>query len=110
MYLKLYHFNVTIRTVRYTPPQGVLDNNAGENVLREMIKVKNADKIGEFSLTDGRLSRITKFMAETLFDENRGGRHGNVHTDIVSTFDRVVTAKLASGIKRVIYKNGRFTL
>lgn len=47
--------------------------------LNAMIKVKNADKVGEFSLTDRRLSRITKFMANTLYDENMGGRWGNTH-------------------------------
>ena len=45
-----------------------------EKVLLEMIKAGNADKIGEFSLTDKRFSRITKFMGETLYDENMGGR------------------------------------
>ncbi|MCI0619878.1 aminopeptidase [Candidatus Wolfebacteria bacterium] len=44
-----------------------------QHVLREMIKTTNADKVGEFSMTDRRFSRITKFMAETLFDENMGG-------------------------------------
>ena len=44
-----------------------------------MLKTKNADKLGEFSLTDQRLSRITHFMAETLFDENIGGPFGNSH-------------------------------
>jgi aminopeptidase len=44
-----------------------------------MIVRENADKIGEFSLTDSRVSRITKFMANTLFDENIGGQFGNTH-------------------------------
>jgi len=116
----------------------------GEKVLREMIKAKNADKIGEFSLTDARVSRITKFMADTLFDENVGGANGNthiavgnaytdsfpgdvakvtkqqwkdwgynssaVHTDIVSTENRTVTATLKDGSKKVIYKDGKFTV
>lgn len=51
----------------------------GYKILKEMVKSKNADKVGEFSLTDGRLSRITKFMAETLYDENMGGKEGNTH-------------------------------
>ncbi|MBI4034758.1 aminopeptidase [Candidatus Saccharibacteria bacterium] len=38
-----------------------------------------ASQVGEFSLTDRRLSRISKFMAETLFDENIGGPYGNTH-------------------------------
>jgi aminopeptidase len=44
-----------------------------------MIATPGADHIGEFSMTDNRLSRITKFMAETLFDENVGGKYGNSH-------------------------------
>ncbi|MDD5055589.1 MAG: aminopeptidase [Candidatus Peribacteraceae bacterium] len=51
----------------------------GQKVLDAMLERKNADKIGEFSLTDRRFSRITKFMANTLFDENIGGRFGNTH-------------------------------
>ena len=116
----------------------------GEDFLKEMIATKNADKVGEYSLTDSRLSRIEKFMAETLFDENRGGKYGNthlalgnaykdsypgdpskikkkqwkemgyndsaVHTDIVSTEDRVVTAVLENGEERVIYKDGMFVI
>lgn len=51
----------------------------GEKILQAMIANKGADRIGEFSLTDARLSKITKFMAETLFDENVGGKYGNTH-------------------------------
>lgn len=116
----------------------------GESVLKEMIKTKNADRMGEFSLTDKRVSRISKFMATTLFDENFGGKYGNthialgkaykdcypgdpskiknkewnslgynqsaIHTDIISTENRTVTATLKSGKKLIIYKNGKFTV
>lgn len=51
----------------------------GQKLLESMIQRKNANKIGEYSLTDRRFSRITKFMANTLFDENVGGRYGNTH-------------------------------
>ncbi|MBI5645057.1 aminopeptidase [Candidatus Kaiserbacteria bacterium] len=115
-----------------------------EKLLKQMIATKGADKIGEYSLTDSRHSRITKFMAETLFDENMGGPFGNthlalgmsyrdtyagdvsrltdkeaarlgfndssVHTDIISTTRRTVTAHLKDGSKKVIYKNGKFVL
>ena len=115
-----------------------------EKLLKAMIATKNADKIGEYSLTDGRHSRITKFMAETLFDENMGGQYGNthlalgmsyrdtchgdianmsedefkdlgfndssVHTDIISTTKRIVTAHLKDGTEKVIYKDGNFVL
>lgn len=57
-----------------------------EKVLKSMIASENADKVGEFSLTDGRLSRITKFMANTLFDENMGGPYGNTHIALGSAY------------------------
>jgi aminopeptidase len=50
-----------------------------EKVLKAMIATEGADRLGEYSLTDKRHSRITRFMAETLFDENMGGAHGNTH-------------------------------
>jgi aminopeptidase len=50
-----------------------------EALLVEMLATKNANRVGEFSLTDSRLSRITRFMADTLFDENVGGPFGNTH-------------------------------
>jgi aminopeptidase len=115
-----------------------------ERVLTEMIATENADKVGEYSLTDSRFSRITRFMAETLYDENVGGPYGNthlalgksyhdaydgdpadvpaerwaelgfndstVHTDIVSTADRTVTAHLRDSSERVLYAEGRFQL
>lgn len=52
---------------------------SGIQLLRQMLKTKNADKLGEFSLTDKRMSRISHVMAETLFDENIGGPSGNTH-------------------------------
>ena len=58
----------------------------GEQLLRDMIDVENADKIGEFSLTDRRFSRITKFMGETLFDENVGGDNGNTHIAVGAAY------------------------
>jgi len=124
----------------------VVKSNAkvNEKLLKEMIATPGANMVGEFSLTDKRFSRITKFMAETLFDENMGGPQGNthialgmsykdtfsgnvakltnaqakalgfndssVHTDIISTAPRTVTAHLKDGTSRVIYKNGEFTL
>lgn len=116
-----------------------------EDALKEMIAQENADKVGEFSLTDKRHSRITKFMATTLFDENMGGAFGNthialgnaykdtysgdmatvtdqqwadmgynscpkVHTDIISTSNRTVTARLRNNTEKVIYEGGQFVL
>lgn len=143
----LYRYGSLIENIELQFKDGkVVKSKAKKNakVLKAMIATKNADKVGEFSLTDKRFSRITKFMAETLFDENIGGTHGNthialgnsyhdcfagdpskvakeewtrlgyndssVHTDIISTAPRTVTAYLNDGKSKVIYRNGQFTL
>ncbi len=51
----------------------------GQEILHELVRTKGANRIGEFSLTDKRHSKINKFMSETLFDENFGGKYGNSH-------------------------------
>ncbi len=58
----------------------------GDDFLQEMLKSENADKLGEVSMTDKRMSRITHPMAETLFDENMGGEYGNSHIAIGAAF------------------------
>ena len=40
---------------------------------------KGSRRVGEFSLTDKRFSMIDRFMANTLYDENYGGKYGNCH-------------------------------
>jgi aminopeptidase len=64
--------------------KAIADKN--EKLLREMISQKNADKIGEFSLTDRRFSKISKFMANTLYDENFGGQFGNSHIAVGTSY------------------------
>jgi aminopeptidase len=143
----LYRYGNLITNVRLEFKKGkVVKATAeqGEDILKQMIATPGADMVGEFSLTDSRLSRITKFMGETLYDENAGGQFGNthvalgnaytasypgnqarvtkaqwkkmgyntsiVHTDIISTEDRTVTATLKNGKEVVIYKDGKFTI
>jgi aminopeptidase len=143
----LYRYGNLVKGISLRFEEGrVVESSAAQNepVLREMIATEGADKVGEFSLTDRRLSRITRFMAHTLYDENVGGPHGNthialgrsyqdayagdpaevspqewerlgfnnssVHTDIVSTADRIVTAQLRGGGEQVIYRDGEFQL
>ncbi len=143
----LYRYGNLVKGVRLRFAEGrVVEASAEENerVLTEMIATEGADRVGEFSLTDRRFSRITRFMAHTLYDENVGGAFGNthialgrayqdafagdpselapeqweqlgfnnstVHTDIVSTTDRTVTAELRGGGERVIYRDGEFQL
>ncbi len=143
----LYRYGNLIKGIRLTFRDGLVSEataEQNERVLSEMIATKGADRVGEFSLTDRRFSRITRFMAHTLYDENFGGSHGNthiavgrayqdaydgdpselseeqweqlgfnnssVHTDVVSTTDRTVTAQLRGGGERVIYSGGEFQL
>ena len=42
--------------------------------------------------------------------ERLGFNESSVHTDIVSTTDRTVTATLKDGSERVIYRDGQFQL
>jgi aminopeptidase len=57
-----------------------------EFVARQLSLDKGACQVGEFSLTDKRFSRIGKFMANTLFDENYGGRSGNCHIALGASY------------------------
>lgn len=141
----LYRYGNLVKDVELEFENGKVTKasaSKNEDVLKEMISTEGANKVGEFSLTDKRFSRISRFMAETLFDENMGAEHGNthialgraykdcfdgdpsklsdkdweklgfndssVHTDIVSTEPRSVTATLKDGSETIIYKNGMF--
>jgi aminopeptidase len=144
----LHRYGSLIEGIRLTFEGGrVVEATAKRNgeLLRAMIESdEGASRVGEISLTDGRLSPITRYMGETLFDENRGGPQGNfhlavgsayrdafrgdiaaqsrrdwqrlgfnessVHTDIVSTARRTVTATLPGGRSKVIYADGRFAV
>jgi len=145
----LFYAGVRIEGVQLVFEQGrVVEAHASKNerVLLEMIAQKNADHIGEFSMTDGRLSRITKPMCNTLFDENIGGPFGNlhialgasytetfegdrssmkpvqwkligfndpdcaIHTDIITTTERIVEAELDNGKVVTIYNSGKFAV
>lgn len=55
-------------------------------VKRQLAMDPGACRLGEFSLTDRRFSRIDRFMAETLFDENFGGKEGNCHVALGSSY------------------------
>ncbi len=143
----LYRYGNLIKGIELWFENGkVVKSKATQNypVLKHMIATENADKVGEFSMTDKRFSRITKFMGETLYDENVGGPNGNthialgksyhdcydadpskvtkegweelgynnstVHTDIISTAPRTVTAHMRDGSTKIIYKNGMYVL
>lgn len=144
----LYYQGSLIENVRLEFDQGLVVKataTKGQELLQTMIAQSNANRIGEISLTDRRISRIEKFMGNTLYDENVGQPYGNthlalgrayvdaftgdktsvtdehlgaigfnvtcaVHTDVISTSERVVTAYLPDGSHRVIYLGGEFTI
>ena len=59
----------------------------GENFVKKQLSMDTgANKVGEFSLTDTRFSKIDRFMANTLYDENYGGRYGNCHLAVGSSY------------------------
>lgn len=59
----------------------------GEEYLKKIMSTDiGAKQIGEFSMTDKRFSKIDKFMADILFDENHGGKYGNCHLAIGSAY------------------------
>jgi aminopeptidase len=59
----------------------------GETFVRRQLAMdRGASQLGEFSLTDKRFSKINAFMANTLYDENYGGKHGNCHVALGSSY------------------------
>ena len=85
----LYRYGNLIKGIELEFKKGrVVRSKARQNekLLKEIIKVPAGSQVGEFSLTDSRFSRITKFMAETLYDENVGGRYGNTHIALGMSF------------------------
>lgn len=140
----MYRYGNVVKDIYLRFQDGVVVEHrasSGEAFLEKMLATPHSDKVGEFSLTDHRMSRITHIMAEILYDENitnnthialgsayrdcyagdysrfteadwaeRGFNDCALHTDLISTTDRRVTATLANGQEKVIYENGQFTI
>jgi len=81
--------------------------NVGEEfVIKQLSMDKGANKVGEFSLTDRRFSRINRFMADTLFDENYGGRYGNCHIAVGMSYSDTYNGNPAELTKEMKNKLG----
>jgi len=64
-----------------------VDAEKGREFTRKQLRMDGgAGRVGEFSLTDIRFSKIDRFMADTLYDENYGGAHGNCHLAVGSSY------------------------
>lgn len=84
-----YRYGKRIDGIELTFRDGkVIKSKASQNhdLLKSMLKTEGGNYLGEFSLTDARLSRITKPMAEILYDENMGGKYGNTHVALGSAY------------------------
>jgi aminopeptidase len=77
-----------------------------EFTQKQMSMDKGACRVGEFSLTDKRFSKIDKFMANTLYDENYGGRFGNCHIAVGSSFSDTYDGNPAELTKEMKKKLG----
>lgn len=79
-----------VEKVRLTFRRGTVvkaEAGTGQDFARKQIALdRGAGRVGEFSLTDRRFSRIDRFMANTLFDENFGGRYGNCHLAVGASY------------------------
>ena len=96
-----------IEDVRITFTKGKavkIEAKVGEDFVKKQLAMDaGARQIGEFSLTDKRFSRIDRFMAETLFDENFGGKNGNCHIALGSSYSDTYSgdpAKLTPALKK----------
>jgi aminopeptidase len=82
---------------------GIEAKRGAEFVKKQLGMDQGARRVGEFSLTDKRFSRIDRFMAETLFDENFGGREGNCHLALGSSYSDTYSgnpARLTAALKK----------
>ena len=99
----LYHNGSLIKDVYLKFKNGrVVDYKAscGASALESIVGAKNGDRVGEFSLTDRRASKIKRFMATTLFDENVGGRQGNMHIALGSSYPETYNGDVSKMSKK----------
>ena len=99
-----------VKGIRLTFQKGAvvkIEADEGEQfAIKQLAMDKGASRIGEFSLTDRRFSRIDRFMADTLFDENFGGRHGNSHIAVGSSYTESYTGNQADMTNQLKEKLG----
>ena len=84
-----------------------IDAEKGRDFVKKQLSMdKGASQIGEFSLTDKRFSKISRFMANTLFDENYGGAQGNCHVALGSSYSDTFAGEAAKLTKKLKEKLG----
>jgi aminopeptidase len=79
----------------------------GQNFVKQQLGLdEGAGRLGEFSLTDKRFSRINSFMANTLYDENYGGKYGNCHIALGSSYSNTYSGNPRDLTKQMKRKLG----
>jgi aminopeptidase len=79
----------------------------GQNFVKQQLGLdEGAGRLGEFSLTDKRFSRINTFMANTLYDENYGGKYGNCHIALGSSYSNTYSGNPRNLTKQIKRKLG----
>lgn len=94
----------------------------GEELLSEILKIENADKLGEFAI--GTNYRITQFTKNIIFDEKIGDtlhcalgdgfkitgskNESAIHWDLLKDMNKPGSKILADG--KVIYNEGKFVI
>jgi aminopeptidase len=99
-----------VKGVRLKFEKGRLTNIGavnGQNFVKQQLRMDGgAGRLGEFSLTDKRFSRINTFMANTLYDENYGGKYGNCHIALGSSYSNTYSGNPLDLTKQMKRKLG----
>lgn len=85
-------------------------SKTNQATLDSLIAMPGGNKLGEFSMTDKRMSRITKTMGLGIPDENIGGKYGNTHIALgfpyLDSYDGDETKLSSQEIKRLGFNAG----
>ena len=102
-----YRMGNYVEGVRITFKDGKavkVEAKKGRDFIKKQLSMdRGASMVGEFSLTDKRFSRINRFMANTLYDENYGGRSGNCHLALGASYSDTFdgdTSRLTKKMKK----------
>ena len=100
-----YRSGNLVKGVQLTFKKGVavtVKAESGTEFVRKQLNMdRGASRLGEFSLTDKRFSKISRFMANTLFDENFGGRWGNCHVALGASYADTYSGNVQSLTKDI---------
>ncbi|UZP69071.1 aminopeptidase [Desulfovibrio mangrovi] len=65
-------------------------------VVKQLNLDEGAARVGEFALVDKRFSRISAFMANTLYDENHGGTWGSMHIALGNAYNNTLAGDVTA--------------